>query len=183
MHICIIANGFQEDYTEQLLNNLAGKVEKIDFIGSSIHMGRNINASVRFINLRGAHDEKAAFYKKLLRVAAYHFRLLKYIASTKATVMHVQWVRFPIVEGIFIVLFMQLLRKKVIYTVHDVLPHSKDNYYNRSIYRILYSVQNQLIAHTNYIRNRIVSEFGIRPGKIHVIPHGVYERPEDPGSF
>jgi glycosyltransferase involved in cell wall biosynthesis len=162
------------------LNNLIGKAEKIDFIGSSIHMGRNIHPSVRFFNLRGAHDEKVVFYKKMLRVIKYHMKLLYYISTAKATVLHVQWVRFPIVEGILMTLFMQLLGKKVIYTVHDVLPHSKDNVYNRFIYRILYSVQDQLIAHTQYIKNRIVAEFGIRPAKIHVIPHGVYERMDNP---
>jgi glycosyltransferase involved in cell wall biosynthesis len=180
MHIAIIANGFQEDYTEQLLNNLAGKVDQIDFIGSTIHLKRNISKSVRFLNLRGDHNEKAPISIKLIRVMKYHLRLLGYLSTTNARVVHVQWVRFPVIEGIIFTLYMRIIGKRVIYTAHDVLPHSLDNVFNRIVFKRLYKAQNQIIVHTNYIKNRIINEFGIIPEKIHVIPHGVYERPVDP---
>jgi glycosyltransferase involved in cell wall biosynthesis len=180
MHIAIIANGFQEDYTEQLLNNLAGKIDHIDFIGSSIHLKRNISKSIRFFNLRGDHDEMASFNVKLIRVMKYHLRLLWYLSTTNARVIHVQWVRFPVIEGILFTLYMRIIGKRVIYTAHDVLPHSLDNVYNRIVFRNLYKFQSQIIVHTHYIKNRIIKEFGITPAKVHVVPHGVYDRPFDP---
>jgi hypothetical protein len=166
MHIAIIANGFQEDYMEQLLNHLAGKVELIDFIGSSIHLNRKITDQVRFYNLRGGHEEKVAIYRKIARVLRYHFRLVSYLTFTRARVVHVQWFRFPVIEGILITLYMRMYGKKVIYTAHDVLPHSRDNRYNRMVYRLVYNLQHQIIVHTNYIKKRIVTEFGIPPEKI-----------------
>lgn len=180
MHITIIANGFQEDYIEQLLNNMAGQVDRIDFIGSAIHHGRPIPSNVFFYNLRGGHEE-ASIPNKITRVARYHIRLFLYLLGTRSEVVHVQWVRFPFLEGILFTLFMRFLGKKVIYTAHDVLPHSGDTRCNRLLYRGVYRAQNQIIAHTNYIRQRILNEFSIPDRKVHVVPHGVYERPFDPG--
>jgi glycosyltransferase involved in cell wall biosynthesis len=179
MHVTIIANGFQEDYIEQLLKNMAGQVDRIDFIGSSIHRDRPMPSNVVFYNLRGGHEE-APLVSKFTRVAISHLKLFRYLLGTRSEAIHVQWVRFPILEGILFTLFMRLLRKKVIYTAHDVLPHSGDTPVNRMLYRGVYRVQNQIIAHTNYIMQRILNEFSVPVRKVHVVPHGVYERPFDP---
>lgn len=179
MKVTIIANGFQEDYTEHLLNNMVGKVEKIDFIGSSIHLDRNINKSIRFLNLRGDHSEDVSKTKKLVRVLKYHFLLVMYILQSRIRIVHVLYVRFPVIEGILFVWFIRLTGKKVIYTAHDVMPHSRDTLYNRLLYKWLYKAPNKIIVHTNYIKSRIESEFHIAPGKISVIPHGVYEKEQN----
>ena len=69
-----------------------------------------------------------------------------------------------------------MLGKKAVYTAHDVLPHSHDNAFNRLIYRVIYSLQHVIIAHTSFIKNRIINEFGIKPEKIRYTRHGVYQR-------
>jgi glycosyltransferase involved in cell wall biosynthesis len=74
---------------------------------------------------------------------------------------------------------MRLTGKKVIYTAHDVMPHSQDTLYNRMVFKWLYKAPNKIIVHTNYIKNRIVSEFHIAPEKITAVPHGVYEKEQN----
>jgi glycosyltransferase involved in cell wall biosynthesis len=179
MKVTIIANGFQEDYTEHLLNNMVGKVENIDFIGSSIHLDRKIDPSIRFLNFRGDHAENVPKTQKLLRVLKYHFLLMMYILKSRIRIVHVLFVRFPVIEGILFTWFMRLTGKKVIYTAHDVMPHSQDTLYNRMVFKWLYKAPNKIIVHTNYIKNRIVSEFHIAPEKITAVPHGVYEKEQN----
>lgn len=179
MHLAIIANGFQEDYMEQMLNHMAPLADRIDFIGSSIHRDRTVPGNVVFYNLRGGHEEQASIISKITRILRYHLKLAAYLIRSRATVVHAQYVRFPVAEGIFLTLFIRLLGKRAVYTVHDVLPHSRDTRMNRMVYGWIYRLQHQIIAHTNYIRQRVAGEFGIPERKIHVVPHGVYERSFD----
>jgi len=180
MHICIIANGFQEDYITNLLNNLKSKVDKIDFIGSSIHSDRKIDPQIQFYNLRGNHHDNESFVEKFVRIFKYFYRLLVYLHKTKAKIIHVQWIRFHIIEGIFLTLYMKAIGKKVVYTAHDILPRSKNNTYNRIVFKFLYKIQNLIIVHTSYIRTTIITEFKINPSKIYTVAHGIYQR-EDRG--
>jgi glycosyltransferase involved in cell wall biosynthesis len=179
MHLAIIANGFQEDYMEQMLTHMAPLADRIDFIGSSIHRDRTVPGNVVFYNLRGGHEEQVPVVSKITRILRYHLKLVTYLLWSRATIVHVQYVRFPVAEGILLTLFIRLLGKKAVYTAHDVLPHSRDTRINRIVYGWIYRLQNQIIAHTNYIRQRIAGEFGIPERKIHVVPHGVYERSFD----
>jgi glycosyltransferase involved in cell wall biosynthesis len=176
MHITIIANGFQEDYITNLLNNLADKVERIDFIGSDIHQKRAIDKRIVFYNLRGEHNENVSISAKVIRNIKYYFRLISHLVKSRSSLIHAQYFRQKIIEGIGITLFIRLLGKKAVYTAHDVLPHSRDNTYYRFLYHVIYSLQNLIITHTNYIKNRIINEFNINPEKIYLTRHGVYQR-------
>lgn len=176
MHITIIANGFQEDYITNLLNNLAGKVEKIDFIGSDIHQKRDIDKRIVSYYLRGGHKENVSLVFKVIRNIRYYFKLAVYLLKSRSTLVHVQYFRLKVIEGILFTLFIRMLGKKAVYTAHDVLPHSRDNSLNRLIYRVIYSLQHLIIAHTSFIKNRIINEFGINPAKIRCTRHGVYQR-------
>ena len=176
MHITIIANGFQEDYITNLLNNLADKVERIDFIGSDIHQERNLDKRIVFYNLRGKHDENVPLSAKVIRNINYYRKLAAYLIKSSSAIVHVQYFRLKIMEGIIFTLFIRMLGKKAVYTAHDVLPHSRDNAYNRLLYRIIYSLQHLVIVHTDFIKNRIIREFNISEAKICFTRHGVYQR-------
>ena len=180
MHVSIIANGFQEDYILNLINNLHSKVDRLDFIGSSIYDGQKINKQVYFYNLRGSHNENSSTISKTVRIIRYYIRLLNYLHHSDAEIVHIQWVRFRILEGIFFALYTRyFIGKKVIYTAHDVLPHSNDGIYNKILFKIIYSVHNHLIVHTAYLKDRLIQEFNIKSAKVSVIPHGMYERIEN----
>ena len=52
MKISIVANGFQEDYTLNLINALAGQDVRVDFIGSNIYDRSLIDKRINFYNVR-----------------------------------------------------------------------------------------------------------------------------------
>jgi len=76
MHIVIVANGFQVDYILNLLGGLSNKVERIDFIGSSIYPKSKIDKRIHVFNLRAVHDENVRILSKIQRMIVYYFKLV-----------------------------------------------------------------------------------------------------------
>ncbi|HBH50243.1 MAG TPA: hypothetical protein DDX98_16480 [Bacteroidales bacterium] len=174
MVVTVIANGFQEDYTVNLVNALAESGIEVDFIGSDIYLNYEINKRVNFLNLRGSHIESASKLSKIKRIIRYYLRLLKYSKKAKHKVFHIQWLRFYYFEGVLFSTILKLMGKRIVYTVHDVLPHSKETPKMRKLFKKVYRVSNHLIAHTGYIKKRLVEEFHLNQDKIAVVKHGVY---------
>jgi glycosyltransferase involved in cell wall biosynthesis len=107
--------------------------------------------------------------------------LLRYARRTESTLFHVQWLRFGVLDGILINGLLRMLKKRIVYTAHNVLPHDRDTPLNRLIYRGVYHSVDGVVAHTPGIRERLIREFGVLPSRIWVVRHGVYEaldRPE-----
>jgi glycosyltransferase involved in cell wall biosynthesis len=172
--ITIIANGFQEDYIINLVNSLALKGIEVDLIGSSFYNRNKINPPINFLCFRGDNNDKASLLRKVLRIIKYYFRLIIYLMKTKSEIIHVQWLKFYLIEGVIFVWIYRILGKKAFYTVQDVLPHNKETKLNWLIFYLIYHSQHCIIAHTEFIRNRLISEFEISPEKVKVINHGVY---------
>ncbi|WP_114751715.1 glycosyltransferase family 4 protein [Pleomorphovibrio marinus] len=175
MKVTIIANGFQEDYIHNLVKSLSEEVEELDFIGSDIYEKDRLGENTKLINLRGDHNPNSKFIEKANRIIKYYFKLINYLLRTDSKCIHIQWLRFDIFEGIFVPLLIRSLQKKSIYTAHNILPHNQYNYTQKIKYKIIYNVQSKIVVHTEYIKNEICSLFNIKPNKIEVIPHGVYE--------
>lgn len=175
MHIAIIANGFQEDYIINLLNGIAGKVEKIDFVGSSFYSKEKIDKRVNILNFRGDHTESVPVRKKIARILKYYSKLFRYYTSKNASVIHVQWLRLNLIEGLVFSILARISGKKTVYTAHDVLPHMKDRWYTRILFRLIYGIQDMIIVHTQFIHDRIRNEFNISQSKLAIVKHGVYD--------
>lgn len=176
MHITIITNGFQQEYSYNLLNNLVDKVERIDFIGSPLYDKNRLDPRICIYNLRANQEGRSSGVLKLLRILNYYRKLFTYLFQTKSKLVHVQWLRFDFIEGVLITLMMQLMGKKVIYTAHNVLPHDKRGMIYDKKFALIYRIQDEIIVHTLFIKNQIVDSFAVKPDKIHVVPHGVYEK-------
>ncbi len=172
--IVIVTNGFQTDYMWNLVNGIS-KHCRVLLICSNDLARLTFDSNVVVKNLRGDVNSNVAFRKKIVRLLRYYRRLFSFIAKSRAKVLHIQWLRVYVIDGIFLTLFARARGKRVVYTAHDVLPHDKDTLTNRLLFRMIYKLQNEIIAHTNFIRKRLIDEFGLRESKVHFIEHGVYE--------
>ncbi|MBN1950886.1 MAG: glycosyltransferase family 4 protein [Bacteroidales bacterium] len=176
MRICVISNGFQEDYIVHYLDSLVGRVDQIDFIGSRIYPREKIHPSVNFYDLKSGGIMDLPAKVKVRRSMYYYWHLIRFfMKKPRKGIVHLQWLRFKYLDGIFLPLFYKVLGYKLVYTVHDVVPHDRDTWLNRLVFKIIYKLNWKLIVHTEFIKNRLISEFGIRPDRIRVIHHGVYE--------
>jgi glycosyltransferase involved in cell wall biosynthesis len=100
--------------------------------------------------------------------------LLLRFSFTKPDVIHVQFLPMAAVGLPFELWFLRIARRfgiKVVYTVHNLLPHDTEDR-QRGRYRRIYEFMDRLICHDVSARGRLYSEFGVPLERISVIPHG-----------
>jgi len=173
--IAVLANGFQEDYVIHYLNSLSGKIKQIDFLGSSIYPRDKIDACVRIFDIQGGGISGLNVWQKIFRVCTYYTLLTIYfIRNPGRYPVHIHWLRFKILDGIVLPLLLRVTGKRVVYTVHDILPHDRSTILNKLIFWIIYRANRKLIVHTRYLKARLCNEFKINASRIAVLKHGVY---------
>lgn len=95
--------------------------------------------------------------------------------SAQGEIVHAQWwshVLAPVY--LTILLICKARRKKIVITVHNVLPHEKSRL-NNFFDKIIIPFADQLIVHTK-IQKETLSQIYNTPGdKISIIPHGILE--------
>lgn len=108
---------------------------------------------------------------KLLSYLCSMIRLFWIIACNRPAIIHIQWLRIPHFDYVFYWLVKLLLKPKIIFTAHNVLPHNTGNRY-KGIYRKMYRLVNHIIVHADATRQEIQQDFNVEPDKISVIHHG-----------
>ncbi len=100
---------------------------------------------------------------------------------SRPDVLHVQFA--PLLEkGLpFELWFLGYARKlgiKLVYTVHNVLPHDARESL-RAMYLRVYRLADALICHNEATRAKLIEDFGVNPARVWVIPHGpiFHDRP------
>src|SRR5690606_29840881 len=179
MHITIVANGFQEDYIYNLVNHLADKVDRLDFIGSPIYHRKKLSDKIFFYEFR-PHQEQKGGIAKAIGTLKYYKKLLSHLLHSQSPVVHLQWVRFSFLEGVLLTWIIKRMGKRVFYTAHNVLPHDSNSYLTKLSFRWLYLMQDEIFVHTSFIKDRIVKDFNLSPKRLHVVPHGVYQKELNP---
>lgn len=99
--------------------------------------------------------------------------LLARFAVSKPDIVHVQWA--PLIRKlpfeIWFFSFLKRLKIKLVYTVHNVLPHDSGTKF-LPVFERVYRQMDALICHTHEAKNRLVREFSVDPERVLTIPHG-----------
>lgn len=112
---------------------------------------------------------------KTLRLAQ-HLRAMLGIClrARNFDVVHTQILPVPWVD--YFCLRVIRRRTPVVCTVHELVPHmSRFRGLTGRFFEAIYRLADRLFVFTNYTRNRLISEQGITPEKIVVVPHGSLE--------
>lgn len=114
--------------------------------------------------------------RQALKLAEYVINLASLSAAMifkRPGIIHVHWI--PLITRTSLELWFlkltQLLGVKIVYTVHNVLPHDTGFSY-RDKFRNVYHTMDALICHTAQAKDELMRDFGISAEKIWVIPHG-----------
>ncbi|UCG32821.1 MAG: glycosyltransferase [Phycisphaerales bacterium] len=120
--------------------------------------------------------------RNLIRAAGYFTGWLQIITGAmreRARVIHIQWCMIPTLD-IFMFVVLRLLGFRLIYTVHDAMPHSDRRWRSRIKYRQLYRLAHALVVLSEQVGRDL--QAWVLPGishKIHQIEHGLL-RPKAP---
>jgi len=102
----------------------------------------------------------------------------------KPDAVHVQFlplVLFGLPFELWLLSFAHRRGIKIVYTVHNVLPHDTGERH-RQLYQRLYTMANRLICHDAAAKNLLVEQFNQDASRISIIPHGQLHAPESSNS-
>lgn len=177
--VAILTGGGDRPYALGLASSLIAEGVAFDFIGSDYLESPELRRSplVRFFNLRGDMRPEAPPLKKVVRVARYYARLLRYAATARPRVFHILWNnRVEIFDRTLLLLYYRLLGKRLAYTVHNVNAGKRDGsdgFLNRLTLRIQYHLVRHLFVHTEQMKRELQTDFHVPAENISVIPFGV----------
>jgi len=165
-----IPHGFEVNYTAGFLNGLAQNGVNVFALCCDNTAPRLSELSIPHENVRGSVDEKRRTLAKVWNLFGYYLRLLGFLCRNYGSTVHFTGIfrnELILVEGIILNLALRLFAGKYIYTVHNVLPHSREHSeLFRRIYRFIYRVPHMLLVHTNKGRTQLMEEFGVPADKI-----------------
>jgi D-inositol-3-phosphate glycosyltransferase len=179
LRVALLTGGDDKSYALGLTSALVAHRVSIDFIGSDKLDAPELHATplVKFLNLRGDQRENVSFLRKVLRILAYHWRLVRYAAAAQPPVFHILWNnKFQLVDRVLLMLYYRLLGKKIVLTAHNVNAakrDSKDTIVNRATLRVQYHLAHHIFVHTERMQGELVAEFAISKSKTSVIPFGI----------
>jgi len=175
----IIPHGFEPNYTIGFVRGLAANDISPLVISSDIDQERLLRNDIENINLRGSQDPSRPLIKKFANILRYYFRLAAFLLRHRGNIVHFTGIfgnRFILFDGIIFNLFLKLISRRYIYTVHNVLPHNKENSgFYKLAYRWIYIVPDVLVVHTGRAKEQLVRDFLVPREKIFVISIGLNE--------
>lgn len=171
MRVILIDSLIGNDYTICLANSLCK--EDIDL--TLIVPSNRIVANNGRMHVNKWLPSKAKDQSKPVKILKYFIFLYKttFLAWGKdKAVVHFQFLRLK--TDIFFMMFLRLLRIKVVYTAHNIFPHDSKKYDFIFNY-LLYKTASKIIIHSETTRKILLTTFKVRTSKLNVIPHGNFD--------
>jgi glycosyltransferase involved in cell wall biosynthesis len=179
LRVSLLTGGGDKPYALGMAAALTSEGISIDFIGSDdlsvpelLTKGR-----VNFLNLREDQNPNATPTRKMARVLTYYWRLVCYSAKAKPKIFHILWNnKFQLFDCTLLMLYYKLLRKRIVFTAHNVNAgkrDSNDSWLNRLSLKVQYNLSDHIFVHTEGMKREMTSEFHIPENKVSVIPFGI----------
>ena len=177
--VALLTGGGDKPYALGMVTALTSEGIFIDFIGSDDLSVPELltNRRVHFLNLRGDQNPNARPTRKMARVLTYYWRLVCYSARAKPKIFHILWNnKFQLFDCTLLMLYYKLLRKRIVFTAHNVNAgkrDSNDSWLNRLSLKVQYNLSDHVFVHTDGMKREMISEFHIPESKVSVIPFGI----------
>ena len=177
--VALLTGGGDKPYAVGMAAALTSEGISVDFIGSDDLGVPEVvnNPRVNFLNLRGDQREDASSFAKARRVLKYYIKLVSYAATAQPKLFHLLWNnKFELFDRTLLMLYYKLLRKRIVFTAHNVNAGKRDqndSWLNRVSLKIQYTLSDHIFVHTNGMKREMISEFRIPEGKVSVIPFGI----------
>lgn len=162
-------------YCQELLKSLSKKI-KVEFISFKklypdfLYPG---GTKVRDRNYKSPELKNAK-----IRIILTYYNLFSWIwagLTIKGDIIHAQWWSHVLAPIYFVILSICKVRgKKIVITVHNVVPHKNDGV-NNFLNRIILVFGDNFIAHNDKNKENLSNLYHVPQEKISVIPHGILE--------
>ena len=122
----------------------------------------------------GAHADKESptlAFLRALRLRIVWLKAAFLFLWKRPDLIHFQWLVDRNKE-IFFINLLKLLRFKIVYTAHELLPLESDAHPDYDAIEKTYHKVDALIVHAENTKKEFLNAFDVDPAKIYVIPHG-----------
>lgn len=112
---------------------------------------------------------------KIVRGLSYLFSLIRLLLLTiksKPTIVHIQWPKVLVLDKLFLS-YLNYAKIPVVFTAHNLLPHSDITETLLSSYKKYYKKTNAIIVHTQDTKEELNQKFGVPEDSIFVNKHGI----------
>ena len=162
-------------YAFGLAMALVSKGVHLDVIGSKEEDSSEFHSTpgLRFLNFRGGQANNPSFAQNLSKLLVYYAKLMRYVALTKAQVLHILWNnKFEYFDRTILMLFYKTLGKKIVFTAHNVNQarrDRKDSWLNRTTLKIQYQLCDHIFVHTEKMKDELHQDFDVDEKAVTVI--------------
>lgn len=179
--VILVSHGFQPSYEKAFANGLARNGLPVSVITSDRSLVSAFEPGVQTIPLRGSQDPRRSRLKKTWRLIAYTLSLYWFLLRHRFRALHVMgvFITGSVALGWLEMLGYRLLSRRLLLTVHNLLPHNRHTRLNRIILQRVYRLPDTLVVHTAKMRDALANEWGVRPDRIVQMEHGVDDRPSE----
>lgn len=171
----LVSNGFQSEYEVGIANGLAAHgVAPILICSDRLETDR-LDANVVALNLRGSQDPARSRRAKAVNILRYWRRLLALLRRGDGRVVHVigLFTLRSSLAALVEAMVLRLVARRLVLTVHNVLPHDGHTRFNRWAYRRLYRLPHALVVHTERMRQLLQFDYGVDVDRVVVMEHGI----------
>lgn len=177
--VVLVSHGFQPSYEKAFANGLARNGLAVSVITSDRSLASAFEPCVRAIPLRGSQDPNRSRLQKTRRLIAYTASLYAFLLQSRFRALHLMgvFITASVPLGWLEMLGYRLLSRRLLLTVHNLLPHDRHTRLNRIILQRIYRMPDTLVVHTKKMRNALIEEWHIPAGRIVQMEHGVDDLP------
>lgn len=141
-----------------------------------LRLFNNIKYKEKLFDIVSKFNIKHAKLRQIFKAMEYVLNLIYLTVKfliIPPKIVHIEWLPLLMKSNIelFIIKIWKLFKIKIIYTVHNVLPHDTGERYKNQ-YKKIYSIADLLICHVAKSKEELINNFGILNKKIYIVPHG-----------
>jgi glycosyltransferase involved in cell wall biosynthesis len=176
--VTLLTAGRDKPYALGLAVALMAQGEHFDFLGSDGVDAPELhgNPQVNYLNLRNQRAD-TGILQKTTRVLVYYIRLITYAFAAQPPIFHILWNnKFEMFDRTVLMVYYKLLRKKIVFTAHNVnagIRDANDSPLNRLTLKFQYRLSDHIFVHTQMMKNELVCGYSVHPSKVTVIPFGI----------
>lgn len=171
LNITLVDNLVGNDYSTCLALGLSTSMSKISLVVPENRKINFVNENIKVYYWSPTKDQTKSKFVKFVNYYTYLIRLFNLIHKNKK-IVHYQFFRRK--EDVLFLIILKLTGIRIVYTAHNILPHNRTKF-DFLIYKLVYQIVNEIIVHSEYIKNKLVSTFNVSSQKVNVIPHGNFD--------
>ncbi|MCU0343657.1 MAG: glycosyltransferase family 4 protein [Ignavibacterium sp.] len=171
LNITLVDNLVGNDYSTCLALGLSTSMSKISLVVPENRKISFVDEKIKVYYWSPTKDQTKSKFVKFVNYYKYLIRLFNLIHKNKK-IVHYQFFRRK--EDVLFLIILKLTGIRIVYTAHNILPHNRTKF-DFLIYKLVYQIVNEIIVHSEYIKNKLVSTFNVSSQKVNVIPHGNFD--------